>query len=455
MTVVNQNEDLRATASYSNFTYRVMVFDGDDESYYRLSYNIEGMGSGYTTESWAGRTTTITTPNVSEGAIGEFTLQYLNAQGSYVACDLDWALYYGHIEERGEIGIDLTIQTAPKSVSPDSPIEFKGMFIQGAEAGDAFELQAGCYIEPIFSTFPGTGTYVTYEDVAQHPYYQSELFNALQQMFNLRFYTDSMAKRLYIEPAEQIYDSAVEWDWSSKIDYSQEITFEDCALDESKVRTWGYQQGDGLVNRYETDYMVPGTTLPAAPESEPEQSVEGSYSDEFGAWSVEMESEAVKSTTDTVRNSIFSPSLNDMDGLLIVGDRDDEELANTLDFSPRIVRWLGIVESDNEQMPYVAFHSTYGDGMTLCFEDRDGLEGLNRYYRDEVARDDATQYVTLTLKLTPHEVINLLSPTDGEASVLSTFKLLIDGEWAVCRLQQIESYLLGSGSARCKFLIVG
>ncbi len=454
LTVVNQNEDLRASSIYTNFSYRVMVFDAEESDSYRLTCAIEDLGSYVTLGTWSGRTTTMTTPDVDDGAIGEITLEKLGSSGQYEACDMDWALYYGHVEEQSEISIDVKIRTSPKSVSPDSPIEFNGMFIQGGEAGDSFELLAGCSIEPIFATYPGVGTYVEFEEIAQHAYYQSEIFDSLQQMYNLRFYVDSTAKRLYVEPAEEIYDSSQQWDWSSKIDYDEEILFEDCALTEHELRFWGYQQGDGLVNRYETDYMVPGTTLPAAPESDPEQSVEGSYSEEFGGWCVGMDSTAALNSTESLRNSIFSPSLNDIDGLLIVGDRDDEDTANTLDFSPRIVRWLGLVESNYEQIPYIAFHSTYNDGMTLCFEDRDGLEGLNRYYRDEVERDDATQYVTLTLKLTPHEVAMLLSPTDGAASVLSTFRLLIDGEWAVCRLQAIEGYTLGTGSAKCKFLIV-
>ncbi len=461
LTVVNQNEDLRQSATQPLFTYRVIVFDADDSDIFQIGVDVQNSSDVEMLTSWEGRTTTFTTPAESYmGTLGDVHLyQWVN--GAYQEYGDDWALYYGHIEESSEVQVQITIRTPPKTITPTSPLEFVGMFIQGANSGDSFSLLPGCYIKPIFSTRPYDSTYISFEDIAQQSFDQQELLSSIQQMFNLRLYTDPFAQRVYIEPSEQIYDTETVWDWSDKIVLDQAITFEDRAIEVHKERSWGYQQGDGLINRYKTDYMVPGTTLPAAPESDPEQSIDGSSSPDFGTWSIETDSAAAMESNGTTLNSIFSPSLNDTSGVLIVGDRDDSEIVDTYDFSPRIVRWLGIIESQNEEMPYVAFHSTRGttpyegDGVTLCFEDRDDIRGLNQYYSDEALRDGSAQYVSLTLKLTTHEVVTLLSPTPGAASVLSTFELLIDGESAICRLHSIDNYKVGSDEAKCKFLIVG
>ncbi len=461
LTVVNQFDDLRKVVTKSDFSYRAIVFDGGEDDCFQVVGDADGWTTPYVVGEWTGRSGIITTPTSSVAVLDECHLRKL-VDGSYVDCDLDWALYYGHVEERGETQITITIQTTPKTITPDASMEFVGMYIQGAEVGANFTLLSGGYIKPIFATRPYDSTWIEFSDVAQLDYNQLDLLNAIQQMFNLRLYTDTIGRQIYIEPSEEIYGAEDTWDWSAKIDHSQAITFEDRAHDLHMQRTWGYQDGDGLIKRYSTDYAVPGTTLPAAPESDPQQSVEGSTSPEFGAWSIPTYSEATTQSTNTILNEIFSPSLNDLNGVLIVGDRDDTENVGTYHFEPRIVRWLGMIESNNEQMPYVAFHSTSGedpdnpdDGVTLCFEDRDGITGLNQYYRDEVLRDSSAQYVTLTLRMTTHEMIMLLSPTPGAPSVLSTFRLMIDGEWAICRLHSISKFTLGDEAVNCRFLIVG
>ncbi|MFR9620685.1 MAG: hypothetical protein SNH63_05630 [Rikenellaceae bacterium] len=450
--VLNKNEDLRGGQIASNFNYSPIVFEASSSDSFRVVACIGSSTTPTVIGEWMGRMGSVTTL-VTSSTIGELSLQILSG-GEYVDSSLDWALYYGAVAERGTVEIDLTVRTTPKSLSPDSVMEFKGMFAQGAEAGAAFKLLAGTSIKPVFATHPGAATIVQWEDISKHSYTQAELLAALQHMFNLRFYTDYLAQKIYIDPSEMLYDQSDTWDWGDRVLAEQGYSFEDRAMEVHHTRVWGYQSGDGLINRVSTDYMVPGTTLPTAPESSPEQSVDGASSPQFGAWSIPMESSAVLQSVDTQLNPIFSPSLNDLDGLLIVGDRDDEDLVDSYDFAPRIVRWLGMVESDGEQIPHMAFHSSSDTQATLCFEDRDGARGLNQYYGDEVLRDCEVQYVTLYLRLTPHDVVMLLSPSEGAPTLFSTFRLLIDGEWAVCRLMNIYSYELGTQSAKCRFLVL-
>lgn len=455
--VANTFTDQRGTVPLSNFEYLVVVFNHlssqDDSIVYRLV--IYENGEEVAHEEWRSRSTRFATPIFTTPATVEMKLfaWYGNSSG-FVLYGGDWALYQGYVNEIGTKQVEVTLRSSPESVSPTSPKSFSGHYVDGAEAGMAFTLLAGTTLTPYFASYPGVGSKVEFEDVSQLGIYQSSVIDSVQHLFNLRLFTDHMSRIVYAEPLEELYESGRIWNWSDKIVEGTEVIYEDVANELHKVRRWGYQQSDGASTRAQEFGYEPGETYPNAPTKDPQQSVDGAWSSEYGSWSVDIGNYGAKSSVDSDLSPLFSPTLNDTDGLPIVGDRDDDELVDTMKFSPRVISFIGMQSFYNKSIPYVAFHSPKDD-FTLCFEDRDGVTGLNRYYSGQVTRDGASQYVTLSLKLSPLDVAAIVSPVEGMASAMSRIGFWIDGEWCECWLESMVEYDLSSGVARCKFLIVG
>ncbi len=451
--LINHFDDQRSEPLEPLFEYMLIVFDHTEGSSYRLVAYLDDDSAPTTLASWSGRSCSVTTPSFSNAT--SVTLQILDGS-TYIDYTEDWALYQGYIEERGEVEIDATIRSTASTVSPTSPYCFDNLYIEGAEEGATLKLKAGTSISPYFTAYPGYGSMVEFEDIAQHESSQLTVVESLQHLFNLGFYSDPISRKVYIEPMEQLYGrDGVIWDWSDRVDTSASIVYEDIAQQVATTRRWGYQSGDGVTNRTNGYSYTAGENYPEAPEKEPTQRDEDALSTEYGSWSKSIDNYATKSTSQTLLNALFSPTQNDLDGLPIVGDRDDAETAGSLEFTPRIVRFVSMQEVDDETIPLVTFHDASLEGnVTLCFEDRDGLVGLNEYYREQIDREESGQYVTLSLKVAPHQIAQLLTPTQGAPSVLSLFRVVIDGESAVCRIESIEEYSLESGVARCKLLII-
>ncbi len=444
--IVNLFTDMRGEALIDYLEYFVVVFDYASESGFRL----RDSATGTVVAMWSGRTTNFTISNTS--GYGELVLEQL-IDGVYYSYGGDWAQYQGYVEERGNTEIDLSIRTPPLSLTPTSSKSFNPIFISGAEGGAAFTLREGTTITPYFSAYPGSGSNIEFADVAQHDMTQGTFIEAIRHLFNLRLFTDNEARVIYVDPVEQIYDTSKVWDWSDRVIETETLLYEDVAVGVDRTRVWGYQDGDGVTNRSAWSYYPESESYPAQPEAEPEQSDTEALSPEYGAWQRSIANYASDDATTNLLNPVFSPTQNNISGIPIVGDRDDVDIVDTLEFSPRVVRWLGTTVSGNEELPYTAFHSeAYCE--TLCFEDRDYIVGLNQYYREQIEREERGQYVTLSLRISTYELIALMKPNDDMPHVLSTFSLTLDGEVAKCRIEQIEEYSDGDGVARVKMLIV-
>ncbi len=428
--IPNSFEDNRGATIYGNHTYRIVVFDHVDGSSYMISALERESGERVTLLSFADRSVLYSTGSQwSDDELYDLELYEL-VDGDYALSDLDWALYDGYVSLEGSVVVDLTVRTIPETFSPDSPLKITAMFAESGEGSATFELLEGSSLSPVFAEYPGYGSLISFADVAQHSIRQRVVFESLIHLFNLRLYTDELSRRVYIEPYDTFVDSAECFDWSSKIDLSESITYEDVAADVARSRTWGYQREDGYtVRSNEGEEMM------------------------FGDWSVECSNYLSTDSEQSLLDPIFSPSLNNDDGELVVGDRDDILTIDTLEFAPRIVCFGGVETKGNSSVPAIYFHSVDHD-FTLCFDDCDGLSGLNRYYTRQVECEQRSQYVIMTLSLTPYEVASLSSPLERRASLLSNFRFLIDGEWILCRLHSLQSYDLDSSQAQCKFLII-
>lgn len=426
-----------------NYTYRIIVFDHTAGNSYRLTY--KNGSSEMLWSDFAARSTQVTTPIA--GAPSDPVL-YIGDGTNWVPYSGDWALYDGHIGETGQTTVEVRIATAAETATPTAPKYFNQIYFFGAEAGMSLTLHKECSLQPLFRTGPGFGSNLDFADVAQLRIRQAELLRAVAHLFNLRFYTDEAIRTVCIEPADDFFGAGPEVDWSDRTDFLQPVVRTDIAPEIHERRTWCYRDGDGPVKRFEN-----------------------ATGEQFGAWSHDAASKATLAGEQTLRNPLFAPTLSSTGHylnapsalLLQTGDRDDPTQDETT-LAPRIVRYAGIhplpenerwgYPSNGNGYPLAAFHFA-GDettaGFTLCFEDRDGIEGLNRFHRRQAAREGSLERITLTLRVAPDEYENLFVPKTGAAGIRSIFR--IDTGQGVVRatLARIESYDPDAHAMRCTF----
>ncbi len=440
-TLANRYTD-RRNDLVANFTYRAIVFDHVEGSQYRLTCTMNGM-TNYLWGEFSARAAAVTTPSKNQPSDPILWIMGSNGWEKYNG---DWALYDGFIEERGETTIDLRVRTASERLSPTSPKRFNLIYFFGAEEGMKLTLHKESSLRPIFYAGAGFGSIIRFSDIACHNIRQSELIEALAHLFNLRFWTEEATRTVRVEPAEDLFGAKSEADWRKKSDFSQPVVHEDLALGIHALRSWSYRAGDGAITRFEND-----------------------TGEEFGRWSLTATSQAALRGEKRIGNPLFAPTLsragqnfNAPSALLMqIGDRD--AITDT-PFTPRIVCYAGMhplpmgehweSPSHDASYPLAAFHFA-GDeqtaGFTLCFEDRDGLQGLNRYHRQQALTEDRSQRITLSLRLAPHEYEALFIPDCGMPNICSVFRIDTGTGEIRATLAAIGSYNPESGILRCSF----
>lgn len=441
--LANRYEDLRNRLT-ANFSYRVIVFDHTAGAQYRLTYTLNGAANTLWT-SFSARSAAVSTP--ASGSVANPVLQIYSGS-QWVDYTEDWALYNGYIDETGETTVEVKLRTPSERVSPTSPKYFNQIYFAGAEEGMRLTLHKACSLRPLFLPGPGFGSTVGFADVARHDIRQSELLEALAHLFNLRFYTEEPTRTVWIEPEADFFGSGEAVDWSRRTDFSQPVVREQIAPEIHEVRTWRFQDGDGAVTRFDADEE---TTL--------------------GSWSFEAASYAALQGEKVLRNPLFAPSLNSTGHylnapsarLLQVGDRDDAEDDGT-NFTPRIVRYVGIKPlPENERWGYPSGQNEYpliaflfpGDDttepFTLGFEDRDGAQGLHRYYDRQVRREAARERISLRLRIAPHEFEALFAPGTGAPDIRSAFRIDTGEGIVTAALREIDDYDPRKASVKCLF----
>ncbi len=426
-----------------NYSYRIIVFDHKPDGYYRLIYK-----TGSSEKIWTdfmSRSVLITSPAID--SISDPALLILK-DSRWVFYEGDWALYDGHVNETGQTTVELRISTATERITPTAPKYFDQIYFSGAEQSMKLTLHKECSLRPVFRTGPAFGSNLSFKDVARLRIRQIELLRAVAHLFNLRFYTEEATKTVHIEPADDFFGTGPEVDWSDRTDFLQPIVRTDIAPEIHERRNWCYREGDGPVKRLESET---GET--------------------FGAWMYETPSVAALEGEKVLRNPLFAPTISSTGHylnapsaqLLQLGDRDDLTQDDST-LTPRIVRYAGIrplpenerwgYPSNETGYPLAAFHFAGDDttaGFTLCFEDRDGLKGLNRFYRRQAVREGSLERIALTLRVAPDEYESLFTLGTGQADIRSVFR--IDTGQGVVRatLASIEAYDPDARAMRCTF----
>lgn len=439
--IANRYTDHRE-APLPRYGYKLTVFDADGSCDYRLSYLADGVRT--TIAETSERMTAVTMPAVSSLTDGRLE-RAPKGSSSFAACDEDWALYSGYVELRGQTELEIKVRTPPENLSPSSPKRFNQIYFEGARSGMTFKLLRRTTLRPLFSEAIGFGSAVKFADVAQTGMSQGDLLEALVQMFNLRFCTDERAKKVFVEPYDDLFGGG-ETDWTGKIDRDSPQRLTDPSLGVHEKITLGYRDGDGTVARF--DARSGGR---------------------FGRWSFRPGSRATLEGEQVKLNRLFAPTLSvggkyaDAQSALVmqVLDRDEE----SGDELPRIVRYVGLHPLPEGQMwgypfmeqryPLAAFHfagDKHAEPFTLCFEDRDGAQGLNSFHCRQMEEESAGPELAVWLHLTPEDMAGLLAGDGKSPSVRSLYRLEIGGQSALWTLRAVEGYDPQKSLTLCRFL---
>lgn len=451
-TLANRYEDRRAAVA-SGRSYRAVVFAHAAGAEYRLTCTRDGV-AGRLWAEFAERTAAVATP--AAGTTTDPVLE-VRSGGAWVVYGGDWALYDGHVGERGRTVVELRVRTAAQRCSPASPARFDLIHFSGAEPGMTLTLHKECSVRSCFAAGPGYGAALSFADVARHGIRQSELLAALAHLFDLRFRTDEELRCVEVEPAAEFFDGP-EADWRAKSDFAQPVVLSDIASEVHERRVWGYREGDGAVRRLDAEA---GETSSGTGAAGP-----------LGEWAFEVASCAAKEGTQRVRNPLFAPSASEEGGyrnapsarILRVGDRD---AATPEPLVPRIVRYAGMHPLPagerwgapwlGASYPLAAFHfagDAAAEPFTLCFEDRDGAAGLHRFYDGRLAQEAACRRIALSLRIEPHEYEALFAAGTGAPGIRSVFRLDTGRGAVAATLEGIGGYDPEAASVRCLFTLL-
>ena len=423
-----------------NFEYRAFVFDHIDNRQYQLVAKLENETTAIV-HSWSSRSELIVTPEVYTT---DLDLYYRDGEsGRWTPYRQDWALYAGYIEEEGEVDIEMDFRLSPQEVTAGETLVLDKFWFGGADPGMRLTLGTGTSLQPYFTLVPGYNSQLEFKDVAPRNIRQVDLLTALGEMFNLTFYSDRTLKELHIEPLEAFYGSD-EVDWSSRIDRLGEVTIVDSGMGLPQDVVLTYINADYATQVFNN---TQGTTL--------------------GKWSFRNPLYGTKNSTKTLGNRLFTTTLNISDiiagapsaSILQVGDIGNEESNYEIAFTPRIVCYQGMRPLPNgeswgatsrlDKYPYAVFVDA--ESVNLCFENRNNLEGLNRYYLPALIRQRESRQVTLNLHLTTAEIASLLTADGTTPSLRTLFRFNIQGESLPFRLVKVDRWDTQSNVVECTF----
>ena len=423
--------------------YNLCIFDYTPSATYLFEIKDRDSGALIDSRVINSRFTAIDVP---KGCNPECSLSVVSDQAE--AENTDWALYFGYVQEYGQTEVNVDVRIPPQQFSAGEKMQFNRIKFAGAEEGMEITLSTACSLSPYFSSVPGYGSQIGIADIAHHDIWLIEVVEAVCKMFNLAIFTDEQSKVVVIEPLEELYSDKV-WEWSDKVDFSSPITIGDMGVDQPHWFEWRYKSGDYATEQYNEQRA---TTL--------------------GCWKVENPTYGAKDSTKREYNPLFTTGVNKCGQYAIapsasihqVGDSAAEG-AMDAPFTPHIVQYVGMrplpkgeqwgYPINDSYYPLAAFFfegDSFTEGFSLCYEDRDGVLGLHRYFDKAAERMASRQRLTLTLRLTPSEMCRLLEAEGSFASVRDTFRLDILGESSLYRLESLKSYDYSRGCAECTFI---
>ena len=228
------------------------------------------------------------------------------------------------------------------------------------------------------------------------------------------------------------------------INLANGVKISDAGLDMAQTYRFAYLTGDAASNRFNSQNDT-----------------------ELGKWSHYNRLYGTKDSVREVGGKLFTTTVNVDDifsfapsaSIMRVGDAGGVDEGIDAPFIPHIVCYKGmhqlpegecwIADKKFESYPYAAFIDT--EEINLGFEDRNGIEGLNRFYKPMLMRQEEGQRVTLDLHLTTAEMVSLFTENGPKPSIRKTFRFDIQRESSLYRIVRVERWNIAEGCARCTF----
>ncbi|MCK4828946.1 hypothetical protein KA005_75180, partial [bacterium] len=270
---------------------------------------------------------------------------------------------------------------------------------------------------------------------------------ALKEAYNLRFFMDRNNKTIYIETSDDFYGDTVV-DWSDKIDYSEEPSFEIIVFNYKKKQQfqWKPDESDKAYSNYVSESGIPFQKI------------------------LTLDSEYAKPGTFIRENSQFSPTIlgnmnqiRHYDGKVpkILGS--EEFVSSSRPYPPyrsqrwlpRIFEWKGMVALTTGSFNwYEDIEDTSGVSFSTfpSMETSDMSDVFDAYWLEDFRRIDRNKLATTTLKIKPYEFIpfttvvgtapdegfraKYLLNINGQDMYYIVTRITTDGDRVKCELMQ-------------------
>ncbi len=386
-----------------------------------------------------------------------------------------------------DIRVRVTIRTPYEYRRAGTAVQLNDLVFSGAKPGTKITvLASGTRVRSLYSASPGMGSTLSTSGMLNlYDVRQIDFIRAVAHLFNLRFHTDNREKKVFIEPAPQLFTGAVV-DWSDRIDGNRPVEIEELGAEAGRTYTLCYRDTDDTVADYNE-----GNTL------------------KYGRYRANLTNRFAKDRDENRINPLFGPSMvvsGVLDSalsasFLSVGKREafvsgDDNACLT--FEPKIVGYFGLrqlpegerIALDSQPVlnscPHVAFfdrdvpldsdgsaenaapsvfdhtfdHTFRGaaggglPGFSLLFGDWRGVMGLHKYHDEEIRALNAGRRIAAWLRLTPADVEGFVSPNDLCRDFRALYRLRVAGEIILCRLESIAAYDPNTPATRCTFVSV-
>ncbi len=438
--LANTIKDYRNDLSAS-WQYRAVVFDHVANRVYRLLATTENGEASYSMGEWSSRSALVATSSAEPSSA---QLYYRDSSSaSWSVYQGDWALYAGYFEEEGVVDVVMDIRFPPQDVAAGDRLLLDKFWFGGADKGMKITIGNGTTLRPYFTAVPGYGSTLSFEDIAPRNIRQSDLLEAVGEMFNLAFYTDRERKEVHIEPLESLYEDAEVIDIRHIVDYAYGIEIADSGIDAPQTHLFAYKAGDKASEKFNAEN---GTIL--------------------GEWSYRNPLYGTIDAECVVGNKLFTTTLNITNvvgcapsaSLMQVGDKGEQEEGMDNGFMPHIVCYKGmrslpegeswIVGENLCSYPYAAF---VDEEVNLGYGEHNGVEGLRAYHIPALSRQTQGQRITLDIVPTIAETASILTESGPKPSVRKLFRFEIEGESSLYRIVKIDSWNTENGVVRCTF----
>ncbi|MFI3306552.1 MAG: hypothetical protein R3Y68_08605 [Rikenellaceae bacterium] len=349
------------------------------------------------------------------------------------------------------ISFNATKKTITISAYPDNGVDIDLYFSKSADSTSAATLTINaCEIEPNFSAALVDGDDVGISAVGGSSTCL-ELLSSLRSMYNLLFYTNSITRRIYIEPRSTFYDGGDESklvDWREEIEYSEDFEIEELGEDNGVSLTLAYSEGNDVVDYYNYKTKI-----------------------ELGTQVLGLQNKVSTDET-SVQVSMFAPFVTrnvasvGMELLQEIRETEQMEIDDAdVEITSVIGYFAGVgarsAGSDTESYPNypLLVYQSAEHGVNLGFENitaSDGtVEGLRKYYDTNVELYNNGRRLTMMIRLKPQDVESLIYPRDeAHRDLRCPYIVDVGGEVVACFLESISDYNPNSSRAtKCVFIV--